>query len=99
MLNSEAIGILRKSNSKLLQCINQLQEYSVEAMDKKMREKYNYTLKQALLEMEAVEMAIAALEKPESKQPLSIFVTFPESNRKPELITIPAGHDLILQLF
>lgn len=96
MLSSEAIAILRESNSKLLQCINQLQGFPLETMDKKMREKYNYTLKKALREMEAVEMAIAALGDAKKEKTISILAVFPESERKLELITFRADHDLDL---
>jgi len=89
MKASEAIDIIRKSNSKLMQCLNQLQSYPKEEVDRIMREKHNYTFDDAYREIEAAEMAIAALKanKSESGQPLNILATFPETECDPELIT------------
>ena len=88
MKASEAIDIIRKSNSKLMQCLNQLQSYPKEEVDRIMREKHNYTFDDAYREIEAAEMAIAALKanKSESGQPLNILATFPEADCAPELI-------------
>ena len=68
MTNKDAVDILQNSNLKLLQCINKLQDYPIEAMDQQMQNRHKYTLKNALLEMEAVEMAIIALEEQSAKK-------------------------------
>jgi len=61
--NEQAAEILRASNKKLSAVLNELQGCQIDIIDARMRERYNITLAEALLEREAVEIAIAALEE------------------------------------
>lgn len=63
MNEQEAIRIIESSNVKLRTAINSLQGLSISEISDKLRQKYGYTLEEALDEKKACELAIKALEK------------------------------------